>query len=547
MPSSNSTPIATIVNDLGYDVDIYDVYNNSGSPQGLLTYTKLATVPSGATGQQVQTIHLASQLQAMRTGHIQALNNNYYQQFPVAVLAVSPFNDSNSFTLTSDLQQGMEESFRFIKYAQANPSSQLATSFRTALGDPTSQKTAVNKFFQGTGSFKQCTLATWSAVVSWQAQFTSAWQGTYYLYSVGDSDGHTKAPVLVATLTIGASAQDSSAVLTMAGTDNESTALVMVGDGTMQEQNAGTGNLSVALTPSWLNVTQTSQQDGKAVVNYVIGAAFSGTINGVKVAGNLNKLALPDPSDTSKSAADKSSAFQFSLASLFSLLGLLAPIGMLTYQAKAYYEAKEQKQNDKQEDAPSKDDEERQQEEIEQKYQEDDLPQVRNQAQQVELESVPQVPRAYAQVSQGRDIQIKEETVSEQMEQLNEVQEDGAPNQGLEDAAVNLGEAQEKLAHAVDPNTSAEERDADVTDATKKLTDTNKLLGDELAAGDKALSQEAVKAQQNAKDALEEVQEQEEATRENEEQKQAENEQDEDEPVDENQFDDAEPEVPVEL
>ena len=139
--------IAIITNNLGYDVDIYDVYNPNASTQGPLTYTKLATVPNGATAQQVQTIHCASHLLAMRTGNITALNNNYYQQFPVALLPISSFDPSTAFTLTSDMQQGMEESFKFIKYAQANPSSQLATNFRTALGDKTNQKSAVNTFF----------------------------------------------------------------------------------------------------------------------------------------------------------------------------------------------------------------------------------------------------------------------------------------------------------------------------------------------------------------------------------------------------------------
>lgn len=547
MPSSNSNPFATIVNHVGYDVDIYDVYNNSGKLQGLLTYTKLATVLNGTSGQQVQTIHLASQLQAMRTGNIPALNNNYYQQFPVAVMGVSPFNDSNSFTLTNDSQQGMEESFRFIKYAQANPSSQLATSFRAALVDPTSQKTAVDKFFQGTGSFKHCTLATWSAVVAWQAQFTSAWQGTYYLYSLGDSsDAHTKGPSLVSTLTIEASAQNSSAVLAMAGTDNESAALAMVGDGTMQEQDAGTGNLSVALTPSWLNVTQNSQQNGKAVVNYVIGVAFSGTINGVKVAGNLNKLALPDPSDTSKKASEKSSAFQFSLSSLFSLLGLLAPIGMLAYQAKSYHEAKTQRENENKKRASSKDEAEEQDEESERKSQSEEIPELRKQGNGVEL-SVSQVPKNNAQWNEANRIPGELADLSNQEERLAEAVEDGAPNQADEDAAENVGEARAKLMHAVDPNTSAEERAAALEDASQKLADTKQSLSEELAKGGEALSTEAARASEAVEKALNEVQEQEEAAEQNEEQKEEEIEQAEDEPLEEGQFEEAVPEATVEV
>ena len=122
----------------------------------------------------------------------------------------------------------------------------------------------------------------------------------------------------------------------MAGTDNENTPVVMVGDGTMQEQNPGTGNLSVVLNPTWLNITQTSQQNVKTVTNYVIGAAFTGTINGVKVAGNLNQLAIPSPSDTSGGATDRNSANFFTQMTFSGLVGLLTQIGMLYYAAKGH-------------------------------------------------------------------------------------------------------------------------------------------------------------------------------------------------------------------
>lgn len=65
----SSNPVATITNNLDCDVDIYDVFNpNTIADPGTsvaLTYTKLAIVPKGATSQKVQTIHPASQLQAM--------------------------------------------------------------------------------------------------------------------------------------------------------------------------------------------------------------------------------------------------------------------------------------------------------------------------------------------------------------------------------------------------------------------------------------------------------------------------------------------------
>lgn len=172
MGSTTTNPTATITNNSGYGVDIYDVFNPSSDPSTPvpLTYTLLATVPNGAVAQPVQTIHFASQVQAMLSGTIKELNGNYYQQFPVAVLAVSPFADSNAFTITSDMLQSMVDSFKFIKYVQANPSSQLSTKFNTALADNKSQEDAVNQLFKGTGSFQSCTMATWTAVFTWQAQ-----------------------------------------------------------------------------------------------------------------------------------------------------------------------------------------------------------------------------------------------------------------------------------------------------------------------------------------------------------------------------------------
>lgn len=121
----SSNLVATITNNLGCDVDIYDVFDpNTNVDPGTsvaLTYTKLAIVLKGATSQKVQTIHPASQLQAMVTGNIEALNNKFYQQFPVAVMGTSHFSNLD-FTISNDMQQNMVDSFQFIKYMQANPS-----------------------------------------------------------------------------------------------------------------------------------------------------------------------------------------------------------------------------------------------------------------------------------------------------------------------------------------------------------------------------------------------------------------------------------------
>ncbi|KAK4690173.1 hypothetical protein P7C71_g6549, partial [Lecanoromycetidae sp. Uapishka_2] len=517
MSPTNPNPVAIIASNLGYDVDIYDVYNPNASTQGILTYTKLATVPNGATAQQVQTIHYASQLQAMRTGSVTALNNNYYQQFPVAVLPVSPFAPSLAFTLTSDMQQGMEETFKFIKYAQANPSSQLATYFGTALGDKTSQKNAVNTFFQGTASFKQRTLTTWTAVFSWQAQFTNPWQGTYYLYSL-DSSSTTgsSAPALVATLAVVASAQASSAVLTMAGTNNENTPVIMVGDSTMEEQNPGIGNLSVVLTPTWLNISQTSQSSGNTVTNNVIGAAFTGTINGMKVTGNLNQLAIPNPSDTSRNATDENSANSFTLSSMAQLVGMLTGIGMLYYMAKGQNQAKTQKENDVQKDGNSKPDTEKELNRVDVDYQAKDVPLVAAESERLGNSTVPKVTYAYKQVDQAADIQNKEAAVEKQETELEEISEEEPPSKTTVDAAGNLVTAQTDLETATNPATSATDRDAAMTDATTTLKNTSTELNTELHETGVQLPQDERNAQQDTEDALNKEQEEADAIEQNE-------------------------------
>ena len=529
MPSTD--PIATITNNLGFDVDIYDVFNPNASAQGLLTYKKLATVPNGTTAQQVQTIHFASQLQAVRSGNITALSNvNYYQQFPVAVLAVSPFGQSKDFTLTTDMQQAMEQSFQFIKYTQANPSSVLATNFRTALADKTSQQNAVNTFFQGTTSFKLCTLVTWTTVVGWQVQFTNPWQGTYYLYSLGTtSTGSTTSaspPALVATLAIASSAEADSAVLTTAVT-NQSTPIVMVGDSTMQEANPGTGAISVVLTPTWLNVTQTSQQDGKTVTAYVIGAAFTGTINGVQVAGNLNQLAIPDPTEKSQNATDKNASNSFIITTTSQLVGMLSGIGMLFVMIWGHRKSTTQKKMDVQKDAKDKEDAEEKQAEVEAEDRRNDGPP--EEAKQAEVsKSASEVPSEYEQNELSQRVDKEENEVEHEEEEIGEDLGDGnAPDEEFEEAADEVEEADLNLEKATDPNTSAKDREAAVNNADSNLKDSGAEINNDLVENRNKLPEMEAEAEANAAKASKEVEQEDEADKEVEEEHQEEIEHDE--------------------
>ncbi|KIL85206.1 hypothetical protein FAVG1_11635 [Fusarium avenaceum] len=76
----SSNPVATITNNLDCDVDIYDVFNpNTIADPGTRHF------PEGANHSPCQPAA------GDGTGNIEALNNNYYQQFPVAVMGTSLF------------------------------------------------------------------------------------------------------------------------------------------------------------------------------------------------------------------------------------------------------------------------------------------------------------------------------------------------------------------------------------------------------------------------------------------------------------------------
>ncbi|EXK24716.1 hypothetical protein FOMG_18570 [Fusarium oxysporum f. sp. melonis 26406] len=519
MSSTTTNPTATITNNLGFDVDIYDVFNPDTSKPGPLTYTFVVTVPNGASAQQVQTIRRYSQLQAMRTGNIEALNNNYYQQFPVALFVVTPFVSSSAFTLTKDMQQSMEQSFKFIKFSQANPTSQLATDFRTALGDKTSQEDAVNKFFQGTGSFKLCTLSTWTAVFGWQTQFTSPWQGTYYLYSLGSSTaGSSSAPALVATLVITSSADANSAVLTMANTDNENTGVVMAGNGTMQEKDPGLGNISLALVPAWLNVAQTSQQDGKTVYKYVIGAAFTGTINGINVAGNLNQLSIPDPSDSSQNASDKNSANKLSISSIASVVGMLtgtlgvvASIGMVYFMWKGSKQAEDQKKLDAQKDANDEEDANARERQVEQNHQRDEVPKVKAEADKLEAEVAPKVQETYEVVGQAEAIQREVKNVQMLELEIVDALENGPANEKVEKVGDKVENVRGTLRDAMNIDKNAKDRKADLDNVKGDLKDVRGKIQTVLEEEADRLPQEVEKSLANAKDAMKKQEQQNEA------------------------------------
>lgn len=535
-PDTTKNPVADISNNLGFDVDIYDVYHGTGDPKGLYTYTKLGTVQANTQNVQIQTIHAASQLQAMHTGAIDALNNLYYYQFPVKVMAVSKFKDNNAFSITTDDQQGMEQSFKFIKYVTANPDSKTAQAFVTALSDSNNQETAVDAFFASTGSFKKCTLITWVAVTAWQTQFTNPWQGPYYLYSVVDGPvSDTNKPALIATVSIVSNSNSNTATLTIPDSGGQSTALSMTGDGSMQAANESDTQLSVSLTPTWLNIRQITTGTAGIPISsrYVIGSALTGTVMGTKVTGTQNKLNLPDNSGTS--AMQKFQLAQSIVNSLFQLIGILVSGGMLFIMFKQYQQGKEQKKNDAENKAdknpPVDRDKLREAEsEIDEEYKADlGSDEVRRSVSDTASELLT-AREQRSRLDDSEDALDQYNMVEKEEARIEQVLELNPPSDKLEDTAEQLSDVKDSImsGDTEDANEKLQQLDADITSALEHSA--SNLQQYEKNTLEK--NQEAVKEQVEQAEAVKEAQEL----------KSQEAENDPDEPVDPDNFEPVEAE-----
>jgi hypothetical protein len=456
MPDNNSNPKATITNNSGVDVEIFDVYNSLGDSKAKLTYTSLGKIKPGET-QDIQTLHFASQLQAMYTGAIPALNNNYYYQFPIAVFVISKLRKVTNYTIYVDDKTGMEQAFQLIKYSTANADSKIAQDFKTALSDK-DQKMAVDNFFAKTANFSKCNLAKWTAVFSWQAQFTSAWQGPYYLYNVPQTKDGSDIK-LIAVVNITSTADADKAILLIANADGQVSAqsqaitLEMAGDGTLSESNVGAGNLSVNLQPTWINVVQSSS-DGK--MNYLIGSVLSGTINGIKVIGTQQSRDLPASKNPGKTDKDKTAiaedwakTFSTFLSPLASLAGLIISAGMLYYMAKGHKESQTQKKNNAENKAErdssvTEEDVRQEQDQIDSEYENTVSSELQTEVQAKQAD-VTKLKAAHLDVVNAQKKATLENMAERQVEKLEEVLETKPPTDKLETTVESLANAQESI------------------------------------------------------------------------------------------------------
>jgi hypothetical protein len=283
----------------------------------------------------IKTLRAANHIVAMQTGPLKDLGAKPQVNFPVKVISVFSFDPTRDFTIAQTDKAAMEQTFRFVRYISANPTSTLATQFLDAVGQK-DQNTAVNDFFANSQSFKLCTLSTWTSIMSWSAAFLSAWQGNYYLY---DTASQSKPGTLVAGVAITLNGTTLSAKMSMADaegkwSDSSQVVDLKIADGVISESNPGETGASANLQPVWMNTVEAKG----TTVNNVIAPAMAGTVSGKKVVGNFKKI-TPTP----KSTTDKPSTAEDILSKLDKYAGLLISAGMLFVMVRQWQDAKRSK------------------------------------------------------------------------------------------------------------------------------------------------------------------------------------------------------------
>lgn len=331
-----------IVNTLTVPLDIYDVFNPAATGQTVpYLYTKLGTIAAGATG-KVTTIRQVAQLEAMYTGTIDELQGWYYHQFPIKLMSGTQLAFGTpkplSYTIADSDRQAMIQSFLFHKFAMANPDSALTKNLNAAL--KSTDSTAVNTFFAGTANFKNCTLSSWNAVMTWLTMFTSGWQGPYYLYEAAPTNPPASyVPALIGTLNVVSTAAANTATLALCSQDStgkvqpltpaQGSTVGMAGDGTMVDQNPGQ-DVTATLTPVWMNTIQTTMTDGQPTTSYISGPVVTGTVAGNKVVSTQTLMPLASQSGSgSGSGSSSSGASSATFGTICQVVGLIVGLVML--------------------------------------------------------------------------------------------------------------------------------------------------------------------------------------------------------------------------
>lgn len=289
--NTSNNPVVSVTNNSGVDVDIFDVFDpNPEGQQGSYQYTKLAKVSNGQTA-NIQTLRNASQLLATYSGKISLGGNSaYYEKFPVASKGVSVLdNPPYAWSILADDYAGSQQAFQFIKFTSANPASNIAKGFITAL-QQNDDGASVNKYFAGSASFAKATFESWSQVVFWQTQSLSAWQGSYFLYNVPKA-GEKIQQMAAVSITSDSNGTTGSLYLPddkgVIQTDAKKYSIKPSGTGAIVLEDSGGSDLALSLTPAWVTILTITNPGADG---YPVGGSLSGTLNNDNVVGTGQKL-----------------------------------------------------------------------------------------------------------------------------------------------------------------------------------------------------------------------------------------------------------------
>lgn len=468
-------PVA-ITNQLSVPLDIYDVFNPAATGQTVpYLYTKLGTIAAGATA-SVTTIRQVAQLEAMYSGTVPELQGWYYQQFPIKLMSGTQFSFGTppplAYTIASADRDAMIQSFLFHKFAMANPDSALTKNLNAAL--KSTDPKAVNAFFAGTQNFKACTLSSWNAVMTWLTMFTSGWQGPYYLYEAAPANPpQNYVPALVGALKVNSTASDTSATLTLAAQDadgsmhpltpTQASTVVMAGDGTMVDANPGQ-DVTLSLTPVWMNTIQTTMNGNQPETNYISGPTLTGTVAGRNVVST--QVLMPLPSQASKSGSSSSGSTSQTFGTICQVVGLIVGLVMLYEIAEKRLSGKQTAEEQAKKDATSESDYEKRVKTVNEDPSTGTAEVFEQNASKFTNDSGA-IADGYKQVSQTQQKDVLNEAINTETEKLsgeiNEQLENGlTPTQTYEDSVVQTMDSFKQAGQQID--------DGNLTEASSTMS-----------------------------------------------------------------------------
>ena len=289
--NTSSNPVVSITNNSGIDVEIFDVFDpNPEGQQGAYQYTLLAKVGNGQTA-NIQTLRYASELLAAYSGEMTLGGKSfYYQHFPLASKAISVLdNPPYAWAILADDYAGSQQAFQFVKFTSANPTSNIARGFITAL-QQNDEGATVNKYFAGSASFPKATFEAWTQIVFWQTQFLSAWQGPYFLYNVPKA-GEKIQMMAAVSITSDSSGTTGSLYLPddkgVVHPDAKKYGLKPSGTGAIVMADPDSSGMTLSLTPAWVTILTSTNAGADG---YPVGGSLSGAFNNSTVVGTGQRL-----------------------------------------------------------------------------------------------------------------------------------------------------------------------------------------------------------------------------------------------------------------